>query len=108
MTPCSLTAEATDVKSVKFSTHGEPLLPCPFCGSDADTLEVPCSDGRRSISVFCGEVDDCGAEIEEVLGDGATYSMAQLVRRWNQRVASAADSVGRGSNAATASSKQNP
>lgn len=63
------------------------LLPCPFCGSEADTLDRPASDEGRYISVFCGDVDKCGADIEERLGKGATYSMTDLVRRWNKRAA---------------------
>lgn len=62
------------------------LKACPFCGKDAATSEFPHPNGK-TMAIFCVDVDDCGAEIQENLGKGATYSMDDLKLRWNRRAA---------------------
>lgn len=81
------------------------LLACPFCGKAAETLDSPSGHGRE-LSVFCEDIDDCGAEISVWLGEGATYTMAELIARWNRR-AVPSDPSGTDSSSATSVSSPN-
>ena len=61
---------------------GEKIMPCPFCGGDAD---LDCFDEFTKFDwiVLCGD-DDCrgGYIHDDTTGDSAEYA----VEIWNKRV----------------------
>ena len=54
---------------------GITLLPCPFCGGDAELID----DGKHSF-VFCIDEEECGVEGYRALDEG------YAIEAWNRRV----------------------
>lgn len=66
-----------DKEAQKDCTEKGILLPCPFCGGEAEIIGV---DNSNPFTVWC---DNCGLEF----GMGKDYHYYQIVETWNTRQA---------------------
>lgn len=66
------------------------LLPCPFCGGDAelDTQQpyraIVCGNIESGVSVYCAK---CTASVMVCRGDVPSITTEEVVEMWNRRVA---------------------
>lgn len=72
----------------------EKLLPCPFCGGEAETDEEHTDNGGvevyyREYHTYIVKCKECGARIVNCWG-----GMEQVIRQWNSRVCETEESHG--------------
>jgi Lar family restriction alleviation protein len=73
--------------------HEATLLPCPFCGGDAeiDTQQayrnIRSGNLETAIAVYCR---DCGAQVMTCRGDVPDVRPEEVIEMWNKRAAIAA------------------
>lgn len=59
--------------------HSGPILPCPFCGGDAETRV----DNSGKSYVACIR---CDAQSQHIFWDNRVDSEFAAIQRWNQRI----------------------